>query len=59
MQANMQAQERELRRNYIGIVSDQIEEQRAVDSLQKSDRLMSNYLLRQIAAMLNHRGDAR
>ncbi len=52
MLGNMQAHERESGRNYIGLLSDQIEEQRALESLQKSDRLMRNYLRRLMAAML-------
>ena len=36
MLGNMQAHERESGRNYIGLLSDQIEEQRALESLQKS-----------------------
>lgn len=55
----MPAQERELRRNYIGILSDKIEEQRTIESLAKSDRRMKDYLLGLMAAVLNHRGDAR
>ncbi len=52
MLGNMQADERESGRNYIGLLSNQIEEQRALESLQKSDRLMRNYLRRLMAAML-------
>jgi hypothetical protein len=55
----MPAQERELRKNYIGILDDKTEEQRAFESLPKSDRLMKDYLLALMAAMLNQRGDAR
>jgi hypothetical protein len=55
----MPAQERELRKNYIGILSDQIEEQHATDSLPKSGRLMKDYLLGLMAAVLNRNGDAR
>jgi hypothetical protein len=39
MRTNTQAPERELRRNYIGIVSDHVDEQRAVEALQKSPPL--------------------
>jgi hypothetical protein len=40
----MPAQQREAKKNYIGIVSDKTDEQRAVDSLPKSDRLAKEYL---------------
>jgi hypothetical protein len=36
MQISQQAQNRESRRNYIGIVSDRIDAQRAIEALQKS-----------------------
>jgi hypothetical protein len=56
----MLAQERELRKNYIiGIVSDKTEEQRAIESLAKSDRLLKDYLVRLVAVVLNRHGDAR
>ena len=55
----MPAQERELRRNYIGILSDKIEEQRTVESLAKSDGRMKDYLRGLMTAMLNHRSAAR
>jgi hypothetical protein len=46
------AQQREAKKNYIGIVSDKTDEQRAVDSLPKSDRLAKEYLLSLMAAVL-------
>jgi hypothetical protein len=55
----MPAQERELRRNYIGIVSDKIEEQGTKEFLVKPDRVMKDYFLGLMSAMLNRRGDAR
>lgn len=55
----MPARERESRRNYIGILSDKLEEQHAADSLPKSGRLMKDYLLGLMAAVLNRDGDAR
>jgi hypothetical protein len=55
----MPAQERELRKNYIGILSDKVEEQRNVESVAKSDGRMKDYLLGLMTAMLNHRGAAR
>jgi hypothetical protein len=57
--ATMPAQERELRKNYIGILSDKVEEQRTVESLAKSEGCMKDYLLGPMTAMLNHRGAAR
>ena len=55
----MPAQERELKKNYIRILSDKSEEQRAADSLVKSDRHVKDYLLGLMAAVLNRGGDAR
>jgi hypothetical protein len=55
----MSAQNRELRKNYIGIVSDKTEEQRAIESLAKSDRLLEDYLAGLVAVVLNRHGDAR
>jgi HD superfamily phosphohydrolase YqeK len=55
----MPAQKRQLRKNYIGIVSDKIEEQRAVESLAKSDRLLKDYLRGLMTAVLNGDDDAR
>ncbi len=46
-------------KNYIGIVSDKTEEQRAVESLAKSDRLLKYYLRGLSAAVLNRGDDAR
>jgi hypothetical protein len=55
----MPAQKRELRKNYIGVVIDRIEEQRAAESQLKSDRLVKDYFLGLIAAVLNRQGDPR
>jgi hypothetical protein len=55
----MPAQKRELRKNYIGIVSDKTEEQRAVEPQAKSDRLLKDYLRGLLAAALNRDDDAR
>jgi hypothetical protein len=55
----MPAQERELRKNYIGILSDMIEDQRAAESLVKPDRPVTDYLLGLMAAVLRRRGAAR
>jgi hypothetical protein len=55
----MPAQQRDPRKNFIGILTDQNEEQRAVESLRKSDRLLNVYLLGLIAAVLKRGGEAR
>ncbi len=39
----MPAQQRELRKNYIGLVSDKVEDQRAVESQAKPDHRVKNY----------------
>jgi hypothetical protein len=51
--ATMPARERELRKNYIGILSDKVEEQRTVESPAKSEGRMKDYLLGLMTAMLN------
>jgi hypothetical protein len=56
--AQMPPRPRELK-NYIGIVSDKTDEQRAIDSLAKSDRLTRKYLLGLISSVLNRFADAR
>jgi hypothetical protein len=45
--------ERELSKNYIDILNDGIDEQRAIVSTEKSGRLVKDYLLRLMAAVLN------
>lgn len=55
----MPAQQRELKKNYIGILSDRTEEQRAVDSPAKPDRLTKEYLLGLMAAVLKSDAEAR
>ncbi|MEO6842697.1 MAG: hypothetical protein ABI192_18275 [Bradyrhizobium sp.] len=55
----MSAQERESKRNFIAILSDNTEEQRAVESLAKSDRPVSRALLHLMAAVLNRRANVR
>jgi len=49
----MSAQKRELKRNFIAILSDKTEEQRAVESPTKSDRLVGRTFLGLMAAVLN------
>jgi hypothetical protein len=55
----MSAQELELRKNFIAILSDKTEEQRAIASLTKSDRAVKDYFLGLMAAVLNRHGGAR
>ena len=54
----MPAQQRKLKKNYIGILSDKLDEQRPADPPAKSGRLMKEYLLGLMAAVLNRRGGA-
>ena len=49
----MPAQNQELRKNYIGIISDKVEEQHLVESAQKSDHRFKNYFLSLMARILN------
>jgi len=53
----MPAQQRELKKNYIGIVSDELEDRRAADSPAKSDLRMKDYLRGLVAAVLNRQDD--
>jgi len=55
----MPPKQRELNRNYISIVSDRIDEQHAVDSLAKSDRLTRKSLRGLISAVFNRVAEAR
>jgi len=55
----MPAQEQQLRRNYIGILSDKTEEQRAIESLAKSDHLVKDYFLAVMAAILKRQSETR
>jgi hypothetical protein len=45
------AEERQLRKNYIGLLCDNAEEQHAIESLPKSDRLMKDYALALMAVV--------
>jgi hypothetical protein len=51
----MSAQQRQLGKNYIGLLCEATEEQRALELLPKSDRLMKDYFLDLIAAVLRRR----
>lgn len=55
----MPAQQRDLRKNYIGIVSDRIEEQRAVEPAAKSGDLVRDYFLALMAAVLKRGRETR
>jgi hypothetical protein len=51
----MPAQQWEMRKNYIGLISDRIDEQRAIESLARSHDLMKNYLRRLMSGVLKQR----
>ena len=51
--------QRDSRKNYIGIVSDRAEEQRAVESLMKSGHLVKDFFVAVMAAVLNRRDETR
>jgi len=55
----MPAQQRDLRKNYIGIVNDRVAEQRAVESLAKSGHFVKEYLLALMTAVLKRRRETR
>jgi hypothetical protein len=55
----MPAQQRELRKNYIGLVTDKAEEQHAVESQAKPDHDVKGYFRTWMAAVRNRRDDAR
>ena len=54
----MPAQQRDLKKNYIGILSDKLEDHYPADPPAKSGRLMKDYLLGLVAAVLNRGGGA-
>ena len=55
----MPAQQQEPSKNYIGILSDKLEEQREALLLVRPHRPMKDYLRDLMAAVLNRGGDAR
>jgi hypothetical protein len=55
----MPAQDQELKKNYISILSDKTDEQRTVDLLAKPDRHAKDYLLDLVAAVLSRKAAAR
>ena len=56
----MPTQKREAGKNYIGLLSDETEEQRAVEVLSANDRHVKEYFAGLMSAMFKrNRGDAR
>jgi hypothetical protein len=55
----MSAQEGRSKRNFIAMVSDKTDEQRAVADLTNSDRRVKDYILGLMAAVLKRRSDAK
>jgi hypothetical protein len=55
----MPAQKREVKRNYIGLVGDESEQQCAAEARPKSGRPAKDYIGRLVAAMLERRSAAR
>lgn len=55
----MPTQQRDLRKNYIGIVNDKVAEQRAVESLANSGHSVRDYFLALMAAILKQRRETR
>ncbi|MGH6641473.1 MAG: hypothetical protein ACRED3_02130 [Bradyrhizobium sp.] len=51
----MPTQKRETGKNYIGLLSDEIEEQRAVEVQSATDRRIKAYIVGLMAAMFNRR----
>jgi hypothetical protein len=54
-QAHMPTQKRETGKNYIGLLSDELEGQRAAAAPSATDRRIKEYFLGLMAAMLNRR----
>jgi outer membrane lipopolysaccharide assembly protein LptE/RlpB len=59
MPAIMRAQQRQLRKNYIGVVSDSLDEQNAIELRTKSEHRVKDYLSRLVAVVLKRRAGAR
>jgi hypothetical protein len=55
----MTAQKRETARNYIGLLHEETEEQRAADILAATKHRVMDRMFGLIAAMFSRRGDAR
>jgi hypothetical protein len=56
--SEMPAQQREARKNYIGIVSDSVAEQRAVESAAKSNHVVKDFLAA-VRSVLKRRSETR
>jgi DNA phosphorothioation-dependent restriction protein DptG len=59
MPAKVCAQPRELRKNYIDVVSHQFDEQCSVELQAKCDHVLKNYLSRLVAVVLKRRAGSR
>jgi hypothetical protein len=59
MPSNMRAQQRQSRKNYIGVVSDSCDEQCAVELQAKSEHRVKDYLFRLVAVVRNRRSGAK
>jgi hypothetical protein len=57
--AKMPAQQRESSKNYIGLVSDRADEQRAAESQPKLDHRVKDYLRTLMAVVRNRHGETR
>ncbi len=55
----MPAQQRDSKKNYIGIVNDSVAEQRAIESLAKSGNSIRQYFLALMAAVQKRRRETR
>jgi hypothetical protein len=55
----MPTQKRETVKNYIGLLSDEIEDPRGAERSSATDRHMGAYVLGLMAAMFGRRGEAR
>jgi hypothetical protein len=56
---HMSAQKREAGKNYIGLLSDEIEERRAAEGQAATDRRMKDYVIGLMAAVFRRRSEAR
>jgi len=55
----MPAQQRQLKKNYIGILCDKTDERHAAEQPARSDRSIKDYLLGLVAVVLNRDAGAR
>jgi hypothetical protein len=54
----MPAQQREMKKNYIGLVNDKIEQQRGKEPPARPGRPLKDYILGLLDAVLDRHGDA-